>query len=322
MSKFAAIFRRALLILATVWVTGASVYAQQSKPVCGDSNPDPQSPDYKVGHYWGKPLAQSLALISVEPKFFVNEKMAALGRELNRRFCKEKQIEVVIFDDPRATDWDPIHLASLVAEAQRGLYYFDRSTGEENIRFSTKRGRDADRFINLGTTKKDVGPRIYRGAYTNYKFDYSVHIPLVLSGVSEVPKELESGIQLALSSNHEHYIWLGAISNDAPRGILRGATLLREYSLSFEGFEILSVSRRLARLGTLKAERMTIKYRSPESGAIRVQDLILGMKSQRDDVGIVFTIEMRTNETDYSNDSKIFDQLLKSWRLKTHVTSR
>lgn len=201
---------RGACVLLMVLFAIAALRSQQKPPDCDVSLRDPQAPGYKIGHnaHLHDKTERFFLAVSVEPKFFTRASMKALAGELNRRFCGERRIEALIMDDHRAASvWDPIHSPELYEPAERGRYYLDRLTGEEHIEFSTKRGRESDVFVDLGTKRTQVESRTYSGSYRNHNFGYSAQIPPPLNGVSEVPNAIESGILLALSPDRERYIW-------------------------------------------------------------------------------------------------------------------
>jgi hypothetical protein len=240
--------------------------------------------------------------------------MTALTGELSRRFCEEQRIEALVMDDQRAASvWDPIHSPELYKPAERARYYLDRLTGEEHIEFSTKRGREADVFLDLGMKSNQVKSTTYTGPYRNYNFGYAAKIPSPLKGVSEVPKALESGILLPLSPDRKRYIWLGAGYNTA-RYSLRWATDFRLSWLRDEGASLQSVKRRPIRLGRLRGERVIVRYKSPGSENIRIDDFVIAIRPQLDEDGIIYQIEMQTSEANYVVDVKSFDEIARSWQ--------
>jgi hypothetical protein len=241
--------------------------------------------------------------------------MTALAHQLEQDFCKEPRIRAIIVDDFRAAtfQWDPIQLPEFYASAERGEYYLDRTTGEERVEFSTKRGRGVDGFVDLAAKESTDASRTYKGVYRNKNFGYSASIPAPKEGISEVPAALEAGILINLSGSLEHYIWLGG-SYTARYNSLAFAADAHVKWLTNEGANILTTSRRPVRLGDLRAERVILKYKTPESDVTWIEDLVLAIRLQPDEYGIVYQIEMRTTESDYSKDVGTFNQIVQSWR--------
>lgn len=310
-------FTRGACVLSAVLFTIASVWSQQKPPDCDGGSREFAAPEYQIGRnaHLRDPNERFFLAVSVESKFFTRASMMALAGELNRRFCAERRIEALIMDDHQAASvWDPIHSPELYQPAERAQYYLDRVTGEEHIEFSTKRGRGSDVFVDLGTKQNQVESRTYSGKYRNHNFGYSAQIPPTLNGVSEVPNALESGILLALSPDRARYIWLGASYNTARFSSLRWATELRLEWLRNEGALIQGVTRRPIRLGRLRAERVIVRYKSPGSDSIRIEDFVIALKPQPDEDGIIYQIEMRTSEASYATDIESFHQIARSWR--------
>lgn len=254
--------------------------------------------------------------VSLQPQAFTGQYMTALARQLKQDFCKEPRIRAILVDDFRAATflWDPIHLPEFYGPAERGEYYLDRTTGEERLEFSTKRGRGVDGFVDLGNKGKTNAPTTYSGEYKNRKFGYSALIPPQMKGISEVPASLEGGILIKLAPIPEHYIWLGGSYNTARYNSLPSAANAHVEWLTNEGAKILSVERRPARLGNISAQRLVIKYKTPESDTTRIEDLVLAIRLQPNEYGIVYQVEMRTAESDYSKDVGSFNQIVRSWR--------
>lgn len=79
--------------------------------------------------------------ISVEPRNINGTDLATLAKHLNKVFCKEQRMEVVIFDSYRyalnfsPSDENPYYRQGL--ESMRGGYHLDRARGEEFMEFTT-----------------------------------------------------------------------------------------------------------------------------------------------------------------------------------------
>jgi len=308
------------LIISCFLIAGLPTYAQNTTRVCPNLPRESLAPEYQIGRKTPSMKEPNgfLLFISVLPQYFTPEHMSALGRQLNRDFCQQQMIRAIIVDDHRAaTIWEPIHLPEFYAPAERGEYYLDRATGEEYVEFSTKRGRTVDQFIKLGTNVNPVASRTYERAYRNNNFGYSAVIPFPLKGKTEVPADLEGGVLISLSSDPSHYIWLGANYNTARFNSLQQAMNSYLDWLKNDGAKILAVSRRRAHIGRLRAERITVRYKS-DSETTWTKDLLLAIKIQQDEEGTIFQIEMNTTDADYSRDRIVFDEIVQSWRSLNH----
>jgi hypothetical protein len=166
----------------------------------------------------------------------------------------------------------------------------------------------------LIVSNTNIIARKYTDSYRNDNFGYSLRIPGSYSAISEVPLALESGIEFKLSDNSKHYIWVGAGDNTARYNSMVSAANAHLVWLRAEG-EVLTVNQQPTRLGRLNGLRVSVKYKSPESDTIRIQELVLAIETKKDEVGVVYEIEMRTTESDYAKDLNVFNRILRSWRL-------
>jgi hypothetical protein len=79
--------------------------------------------------------------ISVDPRNINGSDLVSMGEHLNKVFCKEQRMDVVIFDSYRYAlnftpiDENPYYRQGL--ESMRGGYHMDHSTGEEFVDFTT-----------------------------------------------------------------------------------------------------------------------------------------------------------------------------------------
>ena len=92
-----------LLLLIGVY-TPTLALAQQSKASCPPKGVvrNPTAPLYKIGRVgYSAPNhpREVFIFISIEPKYFVRDDMIALARELNRAYCWEQRVSVIILDD-------------------------------------------------------------------------------------------------------------------------------------------------------------------------------------------------------------------------------
>jgi hypothetical protein len=81
--------------------------------------------------------------VSVKPKNFTKEYMAAVARRIRKTHCNERYVSVAIFDSKKAhIGW---HYAWMISggkiDRRRGTYLLDRNAGEEAIEFSSEPGK-------------------------------------------------------------------------------------------------------------------------------------------------------------------------------------
>lgn len=108
---------------------------------------DIHAPRYKIGSTvrTGESEAQPvsatlLVMISIKPQHFNRDDMIALARRLNREYCIEQNLTVLIFDNHQSAGHFSASYESETQErdlaALRGNYHINRQTGEEVVLFS------------------------------------------------------------------------------------------------------------------------------------------------------------------------------------------
>ena len=115
----------------------------QNLEKCRVKDQDNRVPAYQIGRTErtseGPPTL--LVQISIEPQHINRNDLVALAGQLKKVFCKEQRVDVAIFDAYRyARNFSPIEENPYYwqgLESMRGGYYFDRTTGEEYVEFST-----------------------------------------------------------------------------------------------------------------------------------------------------------------------------------------
>jgi hypothetical protein len=79
--------------------------------------------------------------ISVKPENINPDDLTALATTLKRLFCKDDRVTVVIFDEERyAKNFSPVEENPYYKrglESMRGEFFFDRTTNEAFVEFST-----------------------------------------------------------------------------------------------------------------------------------------------------------------------------------------
>ena len=98
-----------------------------------------------------------LIQISIKPKNFNREDMLTLAHQLNRDFCNEQIIAILIFDSYRSAKSFAPHPHSKTYDRDmkswRGSYYLNRTNGQEILRFSSAPGKPRDETnVDLGST--------------------------------------------------------------------------------------------------------------------------------------------------------------------------
>lgn len=161
MIKTIAHVRRAALTAAFIFAGSTFVFGQRpSSPTdCRPPEVNPRAPAYKVAHsvHTSNSPPETVVTVSVDPRHFVRDDMRTLARQLNKDFCHEPRLSVMILDDEMvARNTSPLGGGyGLFKLRWRGTYFIDRTTREEYIEFSTRPRRPDDEVrINLGPPKR------------------------------------------------------------------------------------------------------------------------------------------------------------------------
>ena len=137
---------RVIHTLAIAFLLIAPAYGQ--KPVkCRVKEKDNHAPKYNVG--WNAYSVEGsrtlLLAISVKPQHFNRDDITRLARQLNKVFCREQRLYVIILDNRRAArEFRPTNEGAWFQRHIRGYYAFDRTTGDEGVTFSTDPSKPDD----------------------------------------------------------------------------------------------------------------------------------------------------------------------------------
>ena len=159
--------------------------------------------------------------------------------------------------------------------------------------------------------------------YSNFDYAYSVLVPKGMMGaMSPAPNPNHGfGIDLMHPTSTswtlekgcpEAYVWVDASYDSAEYG---SPSVVIKNSLEWlqeKHSRVRLVSRSPTRLGSLRAVRFVIAYE--ESGSSMIEDQIVAFRSQLGEVSdIVYTIELRTPVSRYSEDKRAVLQMQRSW---------
>ena len=141
----------AALLLMQVQKSGQS---KDSLPLPTPRAQEAMLVEYKVGRVIRSSAEphEVTVIISLELERFTRDEMIKLAHQLKRDFADERVLRVEILDDPQIADnYVPAgDMYRLFNKAKRGVYVFNQTTDEENIKFSSARGRPIDEVeINL-----------------------------------------------------------------------------------------------------------------------------------------------------------------------------
>lgn len=149
---------RLLLFGVTTIVLGLSialVFARLQNSDRGSrvAIPEPSVQEVKLVEYKvGRVIRSSnephevTVIISIDPKYFVNDEMLKLAHQLKQEFADVRLLRVEILDDQNIADnYVPAgDMYRLFNKAKRGTYVLNRNTREEHIEFSTAHGKPID----------------------------------------------------------------------------------------------------------------------------------------------------------------------------------
>jgi hypothetical protein len=139
---------RRIVFALFLTAAGAGVNYGQKPVRCPIENKVTAAPDYRIGRTFRtvEEAPSLLVQISIKPGFYEREEIVALAERLNKEFCKEQRLTVLIFDNNRAAKKFDVNELKLYSEAIRGEYSLDRVSGNEYISFSQDAGKPSERL--------------------------------------------------------------------------------------------------------------------------------------------------------------------------------
>ena len=152
------------------------------------------------------------------------------------------------------------------------------------------------------------------GEYTNPNYGFSVHIPDGLVGHSSPAPMPQHGFGVILSWEPRAYIFFdGSYTIETDASATPSVDQVQAQALGWlrgESARIISVHQTHTRLGSLPARRHVV-YRSCENRSdVFVVDEVIALRG-----GITFTAALLSVRQRYSNDRRIFERFLRTWRL-------
>jgi len=159
--------------------------------------------------------------------------------------------------------------------------------------------------------------QLWKSTYANYEYGYSLTIPRGLVGLSPPAPWPQHGIEIRLAGNHYAHILTNADFSAVDYPSLDAAvdSDLREPRQNSTETQL--VSRRRARLRSLEAMRVMVRYKEAVSGTTFVEETITAIRRAKGpEEGVLYTIRLVTPEQRYQNDRKVFESILRSWRFR------
>jgi len=159
--------------------------------------------------------------------------------------------------------------------------------------------------------------QLWKGTYVNYEYGYSLTIPRGLVGLSPPAPWPQHGIEIRLTGSHHAHVLTNADFSAVDYPSLDAAidSDLREPRQNSTETQL--VSRRNARLRSLEAVRVMVRYKEAVSGTAFVEETITAIRrAKRPEEGVLYTIRLVTPEQRYESDRRVLESILRSWRLR------
>lgn len=158
--------------------------------------------------------------------------------------------------------------------------------------------------------------KYHRGSYLNQEYGYSIVIVKGLIGTGDPAPSPHHGLQIALMTEPKFYIWVDGSYNAALWTNLDEAVNTHMEWLKQESAEVTLLIKNTMPLNKLKAVRCVIRYKPSSTNQVMIQDLILTLRQRKKVESIFYTVGLRTSETHYTTDKKVFEKIINSWKLE------
>ncbi len=161
------------------------------------------------------------------------------------------------------------------------------------------------------------GTKILNGQYINYNYGYSVVIPKGLVAITAPPPAPQHGFSIELSKKPESYIWVDGSYGEKEEIVSLEVAVDKHLDwFKTEGIDIVVLKRSLIRLHNLQAMQLVIGYKDIKSNKSMLHEKIIAISKKKRKIGIVYTIGLITSESNYNENKKLFDKLVKTWRVR------
>jgi hypothetical protein len=167
---------------------------------------------------------------------------------------------------------------------------------------------------NLLKISQDDGTR--RGLYYNCGYGYSFIIPRGHIGRGEPDGLPQHGVRILLSEQPESYVWVDGSFNGLDWQTLEEAANHYQESLREQGTDVSVVRRQATRLGRLQALRLVFSYREERTENRIIEEVVLARRRSREESEIIYTIGLKTPQTTYESRRRMFENVLRTWRLR------
>lgn len=169
-------------------------------------------------------------------------------------------------------------------------------------------------LLCLNTDSFTQTERIHGGYYRNKEYGYSIVIPSTLLGTGDPAPLPHHGVKITLDSGSSAYLWVEGTYDAGPWADLNEAIDTYLEWLKQGNKEVTPLRLESISLDGLSALRSIARYKDSSTGQSMIQDIILTIRQRKKETGIVYTLGLKTPESRYARDKKIFEETINSWK--------
>ena len=166
----------------------------------------------------------------------------------------------------------------------------------------------------IPSASQDDGTR--SGSYYNCSYGYAFRIPKGFVGRGEPDGHPQHGVRIWSSEHRESYVWIDGSFNSLEWQTLDDAAKFQQEALNDRGTDVSLIERQVTRLGRLKALRLTFSYRENGAETRIIEEMVLARRRSKEEPEIIYTIGLKTPQTTYQRDRRMFENVLRTWQLK------
>ena len=167
---------------------------------------------------------------------------------------------------------------------------------------------------NVPKVRRDDGTR--RGYYYNCGFGYAFSIPKGFIGRGSPDGSPQHGVGIPLPGRPESYVWVDGSFSGIDWQTLEDASKSYQEALSRRAKGVSKVESRATRLGRLPALRLTFSYPAEGAEYRFIEEVILALRRSKEEAEIIYTIGLKTSESDYRKTLRLRERVLRTFRLK------
>ncbi|MBD0370143.1 MAG: hypothetical protein ICV60_04860 [Pyrinomonadaceae bacterium] len=166
---------------------------------------------------------------------------------------------------------------------------------------------------------KDFGLcELLDGEYTNDEYLYAVTIPAEVQAMRAPAPAPNHGFVARILSDYNAVIYVdGSYDSAFLDSTTKAATAELNYLREEYGESVVLLERKSLRLGKRAALRYRAQYTDKSTGETMIEDAVVTLRkdnSYEDEVGIIYSIKLRSSIYTHKDDYRVFEQMLKNWR--------